>query len=74
MHERELLPTPIFMPGESHGQRSHAGYSPGHCTELDMTKVTWCAGNMYFVKAAQMSSMIKQRLKELLIKPGVFYH
>ena len=28
---REWLPTPIFLPGEFHGQRSLAGYSPwGH--------------------------------------------
>lgn len=32
------------------------------------------SGNLYFVKAAQMSLMIKQRLKELLIETGVFYH
>ena len=25
---REWLPTPVFLPGESHGQRSLAGYSP----------------------------------------------
>ena len=25
---REWLPTPVFFPGESHGQRSLAGYSP----------------------------------------------
>ena len=23
------LPTPVFLPGESHGQRSLAGYNPG---------------------------------------------
>ena len=29
--EREWLPTPVFLPGEFHGQRSLAGYSPwGH--------------------------------------------
>jgi len=28
---REWLPTPVFLSGESHGQRSLAGYSPwGH--------------------------------------------
>ena len=28
---REWLPTPVFLPGKSHGQRSLAGYSPrGH--------------------------------------------
>ena len=29
--EEEMQPTPVFLPGESHGQRSLAGYSPrGH--------------------------------------------
>ena len=28
---RKLQPTPVFLPGKSHGQRSPAGYSPlGH--------------------------------------------
>ena len=35
---REWLPTLVFLPGESHGQRSLAGYSPWGCRELDMTK------------------------------------
>ena len=26
--EREWLPTPVFLPGASHGQRSLVGYSP----------------------------------------------
>ena len=26
---RERQPTPVFLPGKSHGQRSLAGYSPG---------------------------------------------
>ena len=30
-----------ILPGESHGQRSLAGYSPWHHTELDMTQATW---------------------------------
>ena len=29
--EKEWQPTPVFLPGESHGQRSLAGHSPrGH--------------------------------------------
>ena len=28
----------IFLPGESHGQRSLAGYSPQGCKELDTTE------------------------------------
>ena len=35
---REWLPTPIFLPGEFHGQRSLAGYTPWGHRESDMTK------------------------------------
>ena len=31
---REWLPTPVFLPGEFHGQRSLAGYSPWGCKEV----------------------------------------
>jgi len=30
---------PVFLPGESHGQRSLVGYSPWGRKELDMTEV-----------------------------------
>ena len=33
-------PTPVFLPGESHGQKSLVAYSPQGCTELDTTEVT----------------------------------
>ena len=35
---REGQPTPVFLPGEFHGQRSLAGYSPWGCKESDMTE------------------------------------
>ena len=35
---REWLPTSVFLSGESHGQRSLAGYSPWGLKELDMTE------------------------------------
>ena len=35
---RERQPTPVFWPGEFHGQRSLAGYSPRGCKESDMTE------------------------------------
>ena len=35
---REWQPTLVFLPGEFHGQRSLAGYSPWGHRELDMTK------------------------------------
>ena len=34
---RAQQPTPVFLPGESHGQRILAGYSPWGRKELDMT-------------------------------------
>ena len=37
---RAWQPTPGFLPGESHGQRSLAGYSPQGCKELDTTEAT----------------------------------
>ena len=36
--EKEWLPTPVFLSGESHGQRSLVSYCPWGCKELDMTK------------------------------------
>ena len=36
--QRAWQPTPVFLPGESHGQRSLAGYSPWGHKELDMTE------------------------------------
>ena len=38
---REWRPTPVFLPGESHGQRSLADYSPWGITVSDTTGVTW---------------------------------
>ena len=32
---RAWQPTPVFWPGESHGQKSLAGYSPNSCKESD---------------------------------------
>ena len=38
---RARQPTPAFLPGESHGQKSLAGYSPWGRNDPDMTEVTW---------------------------------
>ena len=35
---REWQPTPVFLPGEFHGQRNLAGRSPWGCKELDTTE------------------------------------
>ena len=35
---RQWHPTPVLLPGKSHGQRSLVGYSPWGCEESDMTE------------------------------------
>ena len=37
---RAWQPTPVFLPGESHGQRSLMAYSPWGHRESDTTEVT----------------------------------
>ena len=37
---RKWQPTPVFLPGESHGQRSLEGCSAESGTELDVAEVT----------------------------------
>ena len=36
--EEGWQPSPVFLPGEFHGQRSLVGYSPWGCKESDMTE------------------------------------
>ena len=35
---RKRQPTPVLLPGKSHGQRSLVGYSPWGCKESDTTE------------------------------------
>ena len=54
---REWKPTPVFLPGEFHGQRSLAGYSPWGCKKSDMIEqltltcnlVVFCSGMLRFL-------------------------
>ena len=38
--EKEMATTQVFLPGEFHGQRNLAGYSPRGHKESDMTEAT----------------------------------
>jgi len=38
--KRAWQPTPVFLPGESHGQRILAYYSPYCCKESNVSEVT----------------------------------
>ena len=35
---RKWQPTPVFLPGKIHGQKSLTGYSPWSCPESDTTE------------------------------------
>ena len=47
---RAWQPTPVFLPGESHGQRSLAEFSPYSCHESDTTKVTSHAHTQWTIR------------------------
>ena len=38
--EKEMQPTPVFLPGESQGRKSLVGCRLWGCTELDTTEAT----------------------------------
>ena len=46
-----MQPTPVFLPGESHGQRSLAGYCSYCLRESDMAEVTEYVHKAYYTFA-----------------------
>ena len=68
MHwRRKWQPSPVFLPGESHGQRSLVGYSPWGRTESDMTEVTWQQQ-----QAAYCRNIFTQLMMFLFVKGSSF--
>ena len=54
---RAWQPTPVFLPGESHGQRGLAGYSPRGHKESDTTEMTQhaCTQCSFIIRQIQRS-------------------
>ena len=49
--EKEMATTTVFLPGESHGQRNLAGYSPwGHKSQTRLSDLTTSNRNLDFFK------------------------
>ena len=59
---RKWQPTPVFLPGESHGQRSLVGCSPWGRTESDMTEATWQADHVMEKAMAPHSSTLAWKI------------
>ena len=51
---RAWQPIPVFLPGESHGQRCLSSYSPWGCKESDMTE--------------QLSTMQSNEIQTMMVK------
>ena len=61
---RKWQPTPVFLPGEAHGQRSLAGYSPPGRKELDTTE------QLHFHFLLVWTSPVAQTVKRLAYNAG----
>ena len=63
---RKGQPIPVFLPGESHGQRSLAGYSPWGHIKSDMSEATQHSTNLilnFRLKIISTLSIYKQPMK-----------
>ena len=66
---RAWQPIPIFLPGESHGQRSLESYSPWGHRESDMTEATQHAPTVYVpVWMLYLNKNIKSNINKFLFK------
>ena len=65
--KRKWQPTPLFLPGKSHGQRSLVGYSPRGHKELTMTEPLstqcMCRGRECMGNLPSQTSIFKKSLK-----------
>ena len=77
---RKWQPPPVFLPGESHGQMSQAGYSPWGHKESDKTEHT-CRHKLFTANicprgcvSACFSNTCNFFLLYLLLRVTIFYH
>ena len=58
---RAWQPTPVFLPGESHGQRSLGGYSPWGSKESDTTEQLKNITDSMDVSLSKLQEMVEGR-------------
>ena len=66
LRKRKWQPSPVFLPGKSHGQRSLAGYSKLGCKELDTTEAAEYIMRHAGLEEAQARIKIAERNKHNL--------
>ena len=59
---RQWHPTPVLLPGKSHGQRNLVGYSPWSHEELDMTERLHFHFHAFEKEMATHSSVLAWRI------------
>ena len=57
---RKWQPTPVFLPGKFHGQRSLVGYSPWGRKELDMTERLSTSICTYFISLLKYKFVMEE--------------
>ena len=62
---RKWQPTPVFLPGKFHGQRSLVGYNPWGRTESDMTAHTVFISQVTIVSPVVKKKEKKKKLRNL---------
>ena len=65
--KRACQPTPVFLPGKSHGQRSLAGHSPWGCKELDT--IEWLNNNRHVLLSPGLSCSGDEPLQDIILHP-----
>ena len=65
---RKWQPTPVFLPGESHGQRSLVGYSPWGHKESDTTGHSRAQDKIIIIKISLKPKNLKNKTRHLLLE------
>ena len=61
---RQWQPTPVVLPGKSHGCRSLVGCSPWGCEESDTTEGTWQQQQQMVLRSIETSPFEKTFLQD----------
>ena len=67
--EKGMTATPVFLPGESHGQRSLTGYNPWGCRESDTTERLSLSLSLSYIQGLSCACQCR-RCRDVCLIPG----